>query len=93
MTPQEMRDALAELAREAGLDVRVATGPRDVEPGIPVQSGVCRVRDKLWVILAAGDSFEDHIQTLVDALRAHAGAALESRYLPPAVRARLDGAG
>ncbi len=91
MNPLELRDALAELARELGIDVRVVTGASELEPGIPVRSGSCRVRDEVWVILVSGDPLEEHIAILADALREHAGDALESRFLPPAVRARLDG--
>jgi hypothetical protein len=53
VNPCALRDELAELARGAGMDVRVLTGSRQVEPGLPVQSGVCRVRGVLWVMLAA----------------------------------------
>lgn len=92
MNPSELRDSLAELARELGIDVRVATGRPELEPGIPVQSGVCRLRDDVWVILASGEPVEEHIAILVQALRQHAGDALESRFLPPAVRERLEAA-
>lgn len=91
MTTQELRDALAELAREAGMDVRVTSGAREVEPGIPIQSGVCRVRGVWWVVLAGEDPVESHVELLAGALRDHAAAWLESRYLPPAVRDALDG--
>jgi hypothetical protein len=90
MNPTELRDSLADLARDVGIDVRVATGRPETEPGMPVQSGVCRVRDAVWVILAGGDPVEEHIAVLAQALREHAGDALESRFLPPAVRERLD---
>jgi len=90
VTPRELRDELAALAREAGMDVRVLRGPHELEPGPPVQSGVCRVRGRLWVVLAAGDPLEEHIQILARALRTHAAAFLEDRFLPPAVRERLE---
>lgn len=93
MTPGELRDALADLAREAEIDVRVLSGPGEVEPGLPVASGACRVRGRVWVILAARDPVEEHIEVLARALRTHAGAWLEGRFLPPAVRERLEGAG
>jgi len=90
VTPGELRDELAGLAREAGMDVRVLTGPREAEAGLPVQSGVCRVRGRLWVVLAAGDPLEEQIGILAQALRTHAAAFLEDRFLPPAVRERLE---
>ncbi len=90
MTSQELRDALADLAREAGMEVRVTAGAREVEPGIPVQSGVCRVRGAWWVVLAGDEPVEAHVELLAAALRDHAAAWLESRYLPPAVREALE---
>ena len=45
----------------------------------------------VWLVLAAADPVEERIAVVVDALRAHAGELLEGRYLPPAVRARLEG--
>lgn len=90
MTPEALRDALAELAREAGMNVRVTTGGREVEPGIPIQSGVCRVRGVWWVVLAADEPAAAHAELLAGALRDHAAAWLESRYLPPALRDALE---
>jgi hypothetical protein len=90
MTPHELRDALAELAREAGMDVRVLTGGSDPDLGLRMASGACRVRGRLWVVLAAGDPAEEHIEVLAVALRQHAGAWLEGRWLAPAVRERLE---
>jgi hypothetical protein len=91
VTPRELRDALAELAREVGMDVRVTSGSREVEPGIPIQSGVCRVRGVWWVVLAGDDPVDAHVELLAGALRDHAADRLESRYLPPAVREVLEG--
>jgi hypothetical protein len=92
VTPHELRDALAELAREAGMDVRVLRPAGEPDAGPRAASGVCRVRGRLWVVLAAADSREDHIGVLAEALRAHAGEWLEGRWLPPrssrAARAR-----
>jgi len=85
-----MRDALAELAREAGIDVRVLSGPGEVEPGLPVESGLCRVRGRPWVILAPRDPVARHVEVLARALREHADEWLEGRFLPPALRERLE---
>ena len=87
MDPAEVLAFLVELSREAGLQVRSA-GASPAEP--PLRSGVCRLRDGIFVILAAGDPVEDRIAALTQALREHRPAALEGRYLPPAVRERLE---
>lgn len=91
MTADEILDELVALARSAQLEVRVLTGRQEGEGEFPVRSGVCRVRDAVWVILAAADSMEDRIAILADALHAHAPEILEDRYLPPAIRERLEG--
>jgi hypothetical protein len=85
--PAEILDRLVDLAQEAGIDVRVLSrsGP-DVSP----ESAVCRVRGQVWVVLAEADLAEQRIAVLARALREHAGALLEDRYLPPALRALLD---
>jgi hypothetical protein len=84
--PPEVLAFLVELSREAGLQVRSVGAQGE----IPVRSGVCRLRDGVFVILAASDPVEDRISALAQALREHRPAALEGRYLPPAVRERLE---
>jgi len=85
--PGEILDHLVELAREAGIDVRVlGRGGVDVSP----ESAVVRVRGELWVVLAEADLPEQRIAVLARALREHAGPLLEGRYLPPALRDLLD---
>ena len=84
----ELLDFLVDLAREAGIDVRVLSRAGAGE--VPPESAVCRVRGSLWVILSASDLPEQRIAVLAGALREHAGEALEGRYLPPAVRALLE---
>jgi len=84
-----MLDRLVELAREAGLDVRVLAAGAAGE--LPPQSGVCRVRERWWIVLSTADPLEARIGIVARALREHAGTALEARYLPPAVRDRLEG--
>lgn len=87
MDRSEILDRLVELAREAGIDVRVlARGAGDPAP----ESAVCRVRGELWVVLSEGDLPEQRIAVLARALRDHAGPVLEGRYLPPALRTLLD---
>jgi hypothetical protein len=47
------------------------------------------LRGETWVLLAAADGLEQRVEVLAGALKTHAGASLEGRYLPPAVRERL----
>ena len=82
-------EALSDLAAEAGLSVRALQGGAVGDDLGVASSGVCRVRDEVWVMLAASDPVEERIEVLVRALREHAAPLLEQRYLPPAVRARL----
>jgi hypothetical protein len=88
MHPVELLDQLADLARAAGLEVReIRGGAGEGEPS--TASGTCRVRGKIWVLLAPSDSLDERIDVLGRALATHAREFLESRYLPPAVRERL----
>jgi len=50
------------------------------------------VRGRWWVVLSRSDPPGLQIDALARALRQHAGEQLESRWLPPAVRHRLEGA-
>jgi hypothetical protein len=84
----ELLERLAELAREAGLEVREVRAGAEGDP--PPASGVCRVRGETWVLLAASDGLERRVDVLARALKTHAGHVLEGRYLPPAVRERLS---
>ena len=86
MTPEERLVALRELARELDLEVRSAGSTAEA----PAASGVCRVRGEIWVVLAAGDPPARQAEVLAQGLQAHAGAALEERYLPPAIRALFE---
>jgi hypothetical protein len=87
--PADLMKALVELANEAELEVRLAGASPggDFEP--PTASGVCRLRDATWVVLSQADPVDVQLDVLAGALREHAGAVLEERYLPPAVRQRL----
>ena len=82
-------EALRELAESCGMAVR------GIGPGgdVATASGVCRVRGQWWVMLAEGDPLDARIAVLADALRTHAAAELEDRYLPPALRDLLDPGG
>jgi nucleotide-binding universal stress UspA family protein len=86
---EALLDFLVELAQEAGIRVRVI--PRSAEELHPApRSGVCRIRGSPWLLLASGEPLEDRIEAAAMAVRTHAPEALEGRYLPPAVRERLD---
>jgi hypothetical protein len=91
MHPTELLDQLRDLARAAGIEVRqipgAGAGSGEGEPA--TGSGICRVKGRIWVLLAARDSLDEHIDVLALALRDHAREFLEARYLPPAVRERL----
>jgi hypothetical protein len=87
MTPGELLAALVALAAETGLRVRATPGGDD---GGPLASGVCRVRGEVVVVLVGADPDEARIEVLARALRVHAGPTLEARWLPPAVRARIE---
>lgn len=88
MELSELLSRLSELAREAGLEVRELRGTAEGQPA--PASGVCRVRGETWVLLSASDALEERVEVLARALKTHAAQFLESRYLPPAVRARLS---
>jgi hypothetical protein len=56
-----------------------------------VASGSCRLRGRILVILAAADPLEEHVAVLARVLRLHAPDVCAARFLPPAVRERLEG--
>ncbi len=87
MEPQPLLDLLIGLAEEAGIAVRVA---RAGESELPPRSGLCRVRGRLLLVVSAAEPLEARIEAVAAALREHGGALLEARFLPPAVRERLD---
>jgi hypothetical protein len=82
-----MLDLLIGLAEEAGIAVRVA---RAGESELPPRSGMCRVRGRLLLVVSAAEPVEARIEAVVAALREHGGALLEERFLPPAVRERIE---
>jgi hypothetical protein len=82
----ELMRALLDLADRCGVEVRSAVGD-----GAP-DSGVCRLRDRFWVVLSDRDPVALQIDVLAGALGTHAAAVLEGQYLPPAVRDRIEAA-
>jgi hypothetical protein len=90
MDESQILESLIELAAEAGMRIRIGGRRGLAEDLPPVASGVCRLRGELWVVLSSSESPAIQIETLADALREHAAPLLESRHLPPAVRAYLE---
>lgn len=84
MTSPELFAALLDLAREVDLEVR------RVPAGDAQTSAVCRLRDRFWVLLSAGDPLDQRVAVLAGALRDHKREACDARFLPPAVRAALE---
>jgi len=91
MQLSEILAALLELAEEVDLDVRVLRGEEAHYTEFPPTSSCCRVKGKLWVMLSPNDPVELHVRVLGEALRNEAAPVLEGRFLPPAVRAWIDG--
>jgi hypothetical protein len=87
MEPRAMFETLVGLAEEAGISVRVA---RAGEGELPPRSGVCRVRGRLLLVVSAAEPLDARIEAVAAALREHGGALLEQRFLPPALRERVD---
>jgi hypothetical protein len=88
--PTEILRQLVELAEQAGITVRLlGASPTDPLAG----SGLCRLRGRLVLILAAAEPIDARIEAVADALRRHAGALLEERFLPPALRERIEARG
>ena len=90
MTDREVLVELVELALQAGLRVQPVRGALGPDPEPVATSAVCRVRGETWVVLVGSDPLEERIGVVARALREHAGEWLEGRYLPPALRGRLD---
>jgi hypothetical protein len=88
--PRDVLSLLVGLAEEVGIPVRVA---RSGESELPPRSGLCRVRGRLLLVVSAAEPVEARIEAVAAALREHGGAQLEQRFLPPAVRERLERAG
>ena len=82
--------ALLELAEELGLPVRRLPADAAFDGVGPTGSGLCTLRGRRMVWLAASDPPERQVDVLARALREHAGESLEMRFLPPAIRERLN---
>ena len=86
MTEKELIEAMLELANDLDLEVRVAGSALTPGSDAPLVSAVCRLKGRLWVVLSTADPASAQIEVLARGLRLQGGAALEERYLPPALR-------
>ena len=89
MEADNLFDRLLALARAAGVEVRETKGGGEGEPG--PRSASCRLRGRVWVILVASDPLEERICAVAEALDQADPGWLETHYLPPALRSRLEG--
>jgi hypothetical protein len=90
MEPSQILEALLDLAREAGLQVR-PVGRAGLEAGeIQPGSAVVRVKGEVWVMLSSIDPVAIQLEVLAGALREHAADWIEQRHLPPALRELLE---
>ena len=88
MEPEDLLGRLVALARSAGIEVRETEGAGEAESG--PHSASCRLRGRLWVVLVARDPLEERIHAVAEALDQADPGWLETHYLPPALRARLE---
>ena len=92
MEREEVLTYLIDLAKRAGIRVRIVkpTAPEEIYP-FP-QSGLCQVKGETWLVLVHGDSTEGHVVAVASALRRYAPQLIEGHYVPPVVREVLDAA-
>jgi len=88
MEPDDLLEHLLALAHAAGVEVRETKAQGEADSG--PHSASCRLRGRLWVILVAGDPLEERIRAVADALDQAEPGWLETHYLPPALRTRLE---
>ena len=91
MEERDILGVLLEVADDLGFRVQVAGREARSVDALPLTSGLCKVRGEWWIVLSSAEPPAAQIRILAEALRKHAGTALEERYLPPAVRAVLEG--
>jgi hypothetical protein len=90
MEEAEILEHLFELARDAGMRVSIAGRGQIGADDLPLSSGVCRIRDQVYVVLSGAEPPAVQIETLAGALREYAVELLQDRHLPPAVRSCID---
>jgi hypothetical protein len=87
----EVMQALLELAEEVDLEIRILRARETGDSEFPPTSAFCRVKGRAWVVLSPRDPITFQLRVLGGALFSHAGAQLEDRYLPPALRQWIKG--
>jgi hypothetical protein len=84
MTPAEMLRELRRLCERIGVDVRSEA----VDPAVVRRGGLCILHGKPIVVVDDALPVLDQVGVLAEALRHF---DLEAIYLPPILRARLEG--
>jgi hypothetical protein len=84
MSPTELRSQLESVARRLGVAVRFES----FEGATPRRGGLCKVRGERRIVVDAAGTVLEQIATLEGALRR---MDLEGIFLPPVLRARLEG--
>jgi hypothetical protein len=97
MSESGMRDEdrlalLLELAQRADLELRILTPRAATEEGAPRQSSAGRVGARVWILLVPDDPPAHQAATIAQALGRHRAEFLETCFIPPALRAFIDGA-
>ena len=65
MSPEALHEELMDLARAAGFQVRQGSSRSGSDRDAPIASGICRVREVVWVVLAADESLDD-VKLVID---------------------------
>jgi hypothetical protein len=84
MSPAELRSQLEGVARKLGIAVRFEA----FAPGPGQRGGLCKVRGETRIVVDSGAPVIEQIATLERALRK---VDLEGVFVPPLVRARIEG--
>ena len=90
MQPADVMEELLQIAEAANIEVRSTRAGGPGETDAAAASGVCRIQGRVWVVLSHADPVDIQLDALAAALRDHARDEVERRFLPPAVRDRLN---
>lgn len=92
MRDEDRVDALLELAKRAGIELRLVSARAAAEEGAPRESVCGRVGERIWVLLLPDDPPAHQAAVLAQALGRHRAAFLETCFIPPALRAFIESA-
>lgn len=97
MTEAGMRDEdrlahLLELAKRAGIEVRIVSARAAQQEGAPTSSGVGRVGARIWVVIVPADPPAHQALVLAQALGRHRADFLDTCFVPPALRRFIEAA-